>query len=143
MFLFDTNVVSEIRKIAADRADPNVERWVRSVDRSSSFISVVTLHELEIGVARAERSDAAKGRVLRQWLDQDVVDAFERRMLPIDAEVAREAAALHVPDPSPINDSFIAATALVHGLAVVTRDVSDYGRFEDVHVINPWSPLDQ
>lgn len=139
MFLLDTNVVSEIRKIAAARADPSLERWALELDSTSAFISVITLHELEHGVLLAERRDPDGAQPLRQWLDSDVSDAFASRILGIDHEVAKVAASLHVPDPAPINDAYIAATALVHNLTMVSRNLSDFTRFPDLDVTNPWS----
>lgn len=100
--------------------------------------SVTTLQELEHGVRLAERSDPGAGAVLRAWLDESVPAAFAERILPIDEVVARRAAALHVPDPAPIADALIAATAIVHRLAVVTRNVRDFERFEGLDIINPW-----
>jgi len=137
MFLLDTNVVSEIRKIAAGRADPALARWAKELDGAAAFVSVITLHELEHGVLLAERRD--KGAApLRQWLDTDVRDAFADRILSIDQRVAKVAASLHVPDPAPINDAYIAATALVHNLTMVTRNLADFSRFAGLEVVNPW-----
>ena len=103
------------------------------------FMSVVSLHELEHGVLLAERRDPAQGDLLRRWLDTGVVAAFSDRLLPVDEPVARRAAALHVPDPAPFRDALIAATALVHEMAVVTRNVSDSQRFSKLEIINPWT----
>jgi len=138
MFLLDTNVVSEIRKIAAGRADPAVERWAEELDGTAAFISVITLHELEHGVLLAERRDPDGAAPLRQWLDADVRDAFADRVLSIDQAVAKLAASLHVPDPAPINDAYIAATAMAHNLTIVTRDANDFTRFAGLEVVNPW-----
>lgn len=138
MFLLDTNVVSEIRKVTAGRADPSLERWARSLDGAAAFVSVITLHELEHGVLLVERRDPEGARPLRQWLDADVRDAFADRILGIDPTVAKVAASLHVPDPAPINDAYIAATALVHNLTMVTRNLTDFARFSDLEVVNPW-----
>lgn len=138
MFLLDTNVVSEIRKVAAGRANAGVEHWARGLDGASAFVSVVTLHELEHGVLLAERRDPQGAAPLRRWLDTDVRDAFANRVLGIDPAVAKLAASLHVPDPAPINDAYIAATALVHGLTMATRNVTDFERFAGLEIINPW-----
>jgi predicted nucleic acid-binding protein len=77
--------------------------------------------------------------VLRAWLDQSVAAAFKSRVLPVDERVARRAAALHVPDPAPFRDALIGATALVNDMTVVTRDLKDFQRFDELDVINPWS----
>jgi predicted nucleic acid-binding protein len=138
MYLLDTNVVSELRKSRAGRANPGVTGWAREVPASFLFMSVISLHELEHGVLLAERRDPARGRVLRRWLDRSVASAFAERFLPVDERVARQAAALHVPDPAPFRDALIAATALVHTMIVVTRNAGDFSRFEGVEVSNPW-----
>jgi len=141
MFLLDTNVVSEIRKMAAGRADASLAGWAEALDGASAFVSVITLHELEHGVLLAERRDPKGAAPLRQWLDTDVRDAFAGRVLSIDESVAKVAAALHVPDPAPINDAYLAATALVHDLTMATRNVEDFARFPELHVINPWQHM--
>jgi predicted nucleic acid-binding protein len=102
------------------------------------YVSVVTLQELEIGVLLAERRNASQGGVLRTWLNTHVLPAFSDRVLPVDLPVALRSAALHVPNPRPVRDALIAATALVHGLTVVTRDVADFERM-GVAILNPWS----
>lgn len=137
MLLLDTNVVSELRKVRLGKADPNLARWSETLDTEDLFLSTVTLHELEIGVLLAERRDPPQGTVFRQWLERQVVPAFEGRILPVDVAVARRAAQLHVPDPRPIHDAFIAATALVHGMTVATRNVADFTA-TGVRVLNPW-----
>lgn len=137
MYLLDTNLVSELRKVKAGKADPGVAAWAEAVDAGQLFLSAVTLHELELGVLLIERRDHAQGRLLRQWLDQAVLPAFAGRILVVDAEVARCSAALHVPDPQPFRDGLIAATALVHNLVVVTRNLADV-QASGVQLLNPW-----
>jgi len=139
MYVLDTNVVSELRKVRSGRADPGVATWAEQVPSVELFISAITIHELEHGVLLLERSDPAQGALLRAWLDQSVAAAFKSRVLPVDERVARRAAALHVPDPAPFRDALIAATALVHDMTVVTRDLKDFQRFEGLDLINPWS----
>ena len=139
MFVLDTNVVSELRKVRAGKANRGVADWASEVPAAQMFLSSITIHELEHGVLLAERSDPDRGAVLRTWLDQSVASAFGTRVLPVDEQVARRAAALHVPDPAPFRDALIGATALVHQMAVVTRNVKDFERFGDLDVVNPWS----
>jgi predicted nucleic acid-binding protein len=139
MYVLDTNVVSELRKAAAGKADPGVTEWADGVPAALMFVSVITIHELEHGVVLAERSDPVKGAVLRTWLDGSVVPAFADRMLDVDLPVVRRAAGLHVPDPAPFRDALIGATALVHGMVLVTRNVGDFERFERLEVLNPWA----
>lgn len=137
MYLLDTNVVSELRKVRSGKADANVDAWSRTVPVGSLFVSAITIHEIELGVLLIVRRDASQGAILRRWLDDHVLPAFAGRILAVDTAVAIRSARLHVPDPRPMRDSFIAATALVHGLAVVTRNVA-YFQHAGVEIINPW-----
>jgi toxin FitB len=137
MLLLDTNVVSELRKVRLSKADPNVAKWSKTLDTADLFISTVTIHELEIGVLLVERRDPLQGAVFREWLDSHVLSAFDGCILPLDVAVARRAAKLHVPNPQPINDAFIAATALVHGMTVATRNLADFAPM-GVPLLNPW-----
>jgi len=138
MFLLDTNVVSELRKIQAGKGDIQVSAWANAADSNALFVSVITIEELEIGVLLAERRDTQKGRVLRAWLDKQVIPGFADRILPIDVQIAKRCAGLHVPNPRPLNDALIAATALVHRMTVVTRNVDDFAS-TGVTTLNPWS----
>jgi predicted nucleic acid-binding protein len=138
MYLLDTNVVSELRKVRAGRADARVAAWADSVDAADLYLSVVSLQELEIGVLLAERRDPTQGAVLRRWLDEHVLSAFDGRILVVDAAVAQRSARLHVPNPRPLRDGLIAATALVHGMTVVTRNVEDFTP-TGVSTLDPWS----
>lgn len=136
MFLLDTNIVSELRR--PERAAAQVWQWASTQLLSSFFLSAITVLELELGVLRIERRDPGQGRVLRGWLEGQVLTQFAGRILPVDAEVARRCAALHVPDPRSERDALIAATALVHGLAVATRNVADFAP-TGVRTFNPWA----
>lgn len=137
MYLLDTNIVSELRKLRSGKADPNVSKWAERIDTGDTWLSVVTVQELEIGVRRAERKDAAQGRILRQWLDESILPAYRERLIDIDLEIARCSASMHVPDPRPFRDCLIAATAVVHGLTVVTRNTVDFDS-TGADVFNPW-----
>lgn len=139
MFVLDTNVVSELRKVRSGKADPGVAAWAAGVPSAAMFVSAITIHELEHGVLLMERSDPDQGAVLRSWLDESVAVAFAERVLVVDEEVARRAASLHVPNPAPYRDAFIGATALVHQMTVVTRNVGDFEAFEGLEVLNPWT----
>jgi len=137
-YLLDTNVVSELRKVRLGRANAGVGRWADSVSAADLYVLVVTVQELEMGVLLLLRRDPVQGAVLRAWLDTQVLPAFAQRTLPVDVAVAQRSAALHVPDPRPVRDGLIAATALVHGMTVVTRNVADFQPC-GVPVLNPWS----
>lgn len=137
MYLLDTNVVSELRKVGAGKGDRSVSRWSRSLDVVELFLSVVTIEEIEVGVLRIERQDPAQGKMFRTWLDEQVLPAFENRILSVDLQVARMCASLHVPDPRPIRDAMIGATALAHGLTLATRNVGDFEPM-GVELVNPW-----
>jgi toxin FitB len=137
MFILDTNVVSELRKIRLGRADERVAMWADSVESADLYLSAITVQELEIGVLLAQRRDPAQGAVLRMWMDAHVLPTFADRILSVDLAVAQRNARLHVPDPRPVRDCLIAATALVHGMTVVTRNVSDFEPC-GVDLINPW-----
>jgi hypothetical protein len=134
-FLLDTNVVSELRRL--DRADPRVQAWMFDVAPSDMFLSVMTILELEIGAQALLRRNAAQGAILRRWIDTRVVPQFAGRILPVDVAVSQRCAPLHIPNKRPERDALIAATALVHRLTVVTRDVSDFAPM-GVPVLNPW-----
>lgn len=135
-YLLDTNVVSELRLEASGRAEQRVSAWLRSVERRAVALSAISIFEIERGVLRIERRDRPQAARLRPWLAH-VVNSFEDRIYPVDTPVALRAAALHVPDPRPERDAFIAATALVHGLTVVTRNVRDFAPM-GVPLLNPW-----
>jgi predicted nucleic acid-binding protein len=137
MFLLDTNVLSELRKAGDGKADARVVAWLSGMDASSAYISAITLMELELGVLRVERRDAIHGQRLRTWMHSHVLPEFSERILPIDAAVAVRCARLHVPDPRPERDAYIAATALVHDMTVVTRNVGDFAP-TGAPVLNPW-----
>ena len=137
MYLLDTNVVSELRKVGAGKADAAVAAWQKTVPVNQAFLSAMTVFELEVGVLLLERRDPAQAIAFRKWLSSLVATVFYGRILPIDIAVASRAAQLHIPDRRPDRDTFIAATALVHGMTMVTRNVADFAG-TGVHVLNPW-----
>lgn len=138
MYLLDTNVISELWKFSRGKADPVFESWFRVYSDRPLYISVVTLMELERGVLVMERKDPAQGAYLREWCST-VREKFQKRTLVIDGAVADYCAGLHVPDKAPENDAWIAATALAHGLTLVTRNVKDFERLH-VRLLNPFEP---
>ncbi|WP_025128821.1 type II toxin-antitoxin system VapC family toxin [Pseudomonas sp. PH1b] len=134
MFLLDTNVISELRKPKANRG---VKAWAHGIAPTSLFLSAITVLELETGILRVERRDPDQGALLRTWLERRVLPTFSGRILAIDSAVALRCAQLHVPDRSNECDALIAATALVHNLTVVTRNVADFEAC-GVRLLNPW-----
>lgn len=137
MYLLDTNIVSELRKAKSSKADKNVKAWAENVSVASMFLSAITILELETGMLLIERRDSTQGAMLRTWLDAHVLPAFSGRILAVDTAVAQRCAKLHVPDPRAYRDALIAATALVHGMTVVTRNVADF-ESTGVEIFNPW-----
>lgn len=143
MFLLDTNLVSELRKAKSGKADPGVTAWAAGVLPAGLYLSAITILELETGILRVELRDTAQGSLLRSWFDGHVLPAFAGRILPVDAAVAQCCARLHVPDPRSDRDALIAATAMVHGLTIVTRNVMDF-QPTGVALLNPWrAPRDE
>jgi predicted nucleic acid-binding protein len=151
MYLLDTCVVSELRKPKFDfpsstpplvrkvaKADSNVVAWASGVPRSSLYLSAICVMELQMGTLMIERRDPVQGRILRTWIDKNVLPSFAGRVLVVDTTVALRCASLHVPNPCSYRDSLIAATALVHGMTVVTRNVPHFER-SGVAVLNPWA----
>jgi predicted nucleic acid-binding protein len=137
VYLLDTNIISELRKAKSDKADKNVIRWAESVSAPNLFLSVITILELETGVLLSERKDSAQGAILRSWLTTHVLPSFSDRIIAIDVAIAQRCAKLHVPNPRSERDAIIAATALVHGMTVVTRNVEDFTP-TGVEILNPW-----
>jgi toxin FitB len=137
MYLLDTNVVSELRKGKTGKVNRNVSAWAKGVSPPTLFLSAISILELEIGILLIERRNRTQAVILRSWMEDHVLPAFDGRILAVDTAVARKCAALHVPTPRSDRDSLIAATALVHGMTVVTRNVSDFEP-TGVTIINPW-----
>ncbi|OCA53002.1 Toxin FitB [Photorhabdus namnaonensis] len=137
MFVLDTNVVSELRKVREGKANASVAAWAESVDATELFLSAITIMELETGILQIERRDITQGALLRSWFNHHVIPEFTGRILPVDTAVAQRCARLHVPDPCSERDALIAATALVHGMTVVTRNVINF-ELTGVPILNPW-----
>ena len=139
MYLLDTNVISELRKANSGKIDRHVRAWAKKVEAEALYLSAISILELEVGILRLERRDPSQGLLLRTWMNNHVLAVFAERILPVDAAVAQRCAGLHVPNRCSERDALIAATALVHKMAVVTRNENDF-RPTRVAVLNPWTP---
>ena len=137
MYLLDTNVVSEFRKLGSAQINSNVKEWAEATDPELMFLSAISILELEIGVLQVERRDKKQGQVLRKWLSKHVLPAFSERILPVDLPVAQRCASLHVPNPKSERAAMIAATASEHRMTIVTRNVADFSS-SGVKVFDPW-----
>jgi predicted nucleic acid-binding protein len=139
MFVLDTNVIAELRR--PDRANPRVVTWADGIPAVQFYLSAISLLEIERGALQVACKDAAQGKILRSWIDGQILPRFDGRVLAVDSTVALRCARLHIPDPRSERDALIAATALVHGMTVVTRNVADFAG-TGVDVVNPWEALD-
>ncbi|ORE97203.1 type II toxin-antitoxin system VapC family toxin [Aurantimonas sp. 22II-16-19i] len=119
--------------------DERVAQTIGSLPLQTAYVSVITLMELEIGVISMERRDRQQGADLRQWLRSRRAELADSQILPVTELVALRCATLHVPDRRPRNDSLIAATALVHGLTLVTRNVADFDTIDGLRILNLWA----
>lgn len=135
MYLLDTNVISELRR--PQNANKNVIAWADANSTARSFLSAISILEIELGTLRIARRDRGRGAVLRAWIDDQILPHFDGRILAVDVAVAQQCARLHVPDPRAERDALIAATAIVHGLTVVTRNVADFEPM-GVALLDPW-----
>lgn len=133
-FLLDTNVVAELRK--GPRASAPVSRWFASLEPDAILLSVLTIGEIRRGIDSVRRRDRRAAATLQRWLRRLVREHGER-ILPVDLAVADEWGRLNVPDPLPVVDGLLAATAKVHGLTLATRNVKDVARAA-VPVVNPF-----
>ena len=137
MYLLDTNVVSEFRRCSKGKGHPSVNEWATSVAPNELYLSAITLLEVEMGILLKERKDPGQGAILRQWMNQKVLPAFEGRILPLDMAIALTCARLHIPDPKSERDAMIAATAITHQMTVVTRNIEDF-KHTGAKLLNPW-----
>ena len=138
-FLIDTNVLSELRKGA--RADGNVRRWFERIDENSIFLSVLVTGEIRRGIDSIRKRDPRAASTLERWLD-DVMGAHSERVLPVDAATADEWGRLDARGSLPVVDGLLAATARVHDLTLVTRNLKDVIR-TSVDTLDPFTPTAQ
>ncbi|WP_257263010.1 type II toxin-antitoxin system VapC family toxin [Endozoicomonas sp. ONNA2] len=137
MYLLDTNVVSELRKCSTGKGNTCVGNWARTVASNELYLSAITILEIEMGILLKQRKDPKQGAILRQWMNQKMLPAFEGRILSLDTTIALACAQLHIPDPKSERDAMIAATAITHQLTVATRNIDDF-KHTRVKLLNPW-----
>jgi hypothetical protein len=135
-YLLDTNVVSELRK--RQRTHPNVQAWFQSAEEDELFVSVLVLGEVRSGIERIRPSDPAQARALERWL-KGLEAGYADRVLPVTAAISDRWGRLSASDPPSAMDGLMAATALAHGLTLVTRNVQDVAR-TGVKLLNPFQP---
>ena len=138
MYLLDTNIISESRKLGTARVDARVALWFARIDVETTYVSAMTIFELECGVQKMERRDAVQGYALRRWLEDQILASYEHRALPLSRAVALICAGLHIPDPKSERDAWIAATAIEAELTLVTRNVADFANV-GIRLVNPFN----
>ena len=135
MFVLDTNVISELRR--PHKANPRLLAWAAATPVDQTYLTAINIMEIERGTLLMLRKDAMQGTILRKWIDTEILPRFEGRILAVDTQVAQCCARLHVPNPRSERDALIAATAVVHRMTVVTRNVGDF-QIDGLKVICPW-----
>lgn len=137
MYLLDTNVISEMRLIAKNKANPNVTRWVKSQNADNFYLNSIVMMELEKGILLKYRRDPTQAKILETWFKTVVIHNFKERTFIIDNHIAEICATLHIPDKKADNDAWIGATAIAHDLILVTRNVDDFAGMP-VKIFNPF-----
>ncbi|MBR6027033.1 MAG: type II toxin-antitoxin system VapC family toxin [Neisseriaceae bacterium] len=137
MYLLDTNIISEIRKINSGNANIGVKKWAENNNKDLTFISVISLFELEKSVLNLEQKDPQQGKTYRQWLDNIVKPTFVNRILSITPQTVLICAKMHIPDKKSLTDSLIAATAIENNLTIITRNEKDFAN-KGANVFNPF-----
>lgn len=138
MYLLDTNVLSEMRKLNSFKINPNVATWLNRVYPEELYLSVLTIMEIKVGILGLKhRNDYQQTTVLNSWLTQEIQPKFAQRILPITTEIALSCASLHIPNKRPFSDALIAATAIQHNLTLVTRNIKDFQGLK-LRLINPF-----
>lgn len=137
MLLLDTNVISELRKVTHGRTDPSFMAWAQNLRWSELFLSAITIYELKVGISRLQEYDHVQALKLRTWFQDKVLTRFEQRILPVDTSIAIRSGQLQLQRTRQVEDTLIAATAQLHRMTLVTRNVQD---FDDTgtQLFNPW-----
>lgn len=140
MYLLDTNVISEMRKIKQGKADKNVVKWLQSIDPNLLYTSIIVLMEVERGILLKQRKDKVQAEHLQFWLDNIIRPTFQNRTKLLTHATANICATLYIPNPKQENDAWIGATAIEHGFTVVTRNIKDFAGM-NVKIINPFDDM--
>lgn len=142
MFLLDTNVISEIRKIKNGKANKGVETWFFATPLNQLFLNDIVLLEIKQGALLARyKNDLVKADTLDDWLGVQLPKQFKGRILPISQEICLKCAELHIPNQRDRHDALIAATALMHNFTVVTRNLKDFDGIDGLQILNPFTDL--
>ncbi|MDG2953771.1 type II toxin-antitoxin system VapC family toxin [Bisgaard Taxon 10/6] len=137
MYLLDTNIVSELRKMEKHQADPNVTKWFEQINLNDAYLSVVTLFEIKVGILQLQRKDIQQAAILQNWFETRLLPLFEHRILPLSSQIMLACAEFHIPNKKPLNDAYLAATAKVHRFKMVTRNTKDFEKLK-LDLINPF-----
>lgn len=135
MYLLDTNVVSELRKIQSKHSAFN--DWYKTIDPQTCYLSSLTIFEIRKGILLKSLKDPQQAEILQHWFNERLIPHFHGRVLDFTADMAEIMAKLHVPNPAPFADSIIASTALYYDLTVITRNIQDFQNL-GVKLINPF-----
>ncbi|WP_145631263.1 type II toxin-antitoxin system VapC family toxin [Neorhizobium alkalisoli] len=136
MFLLDTNVVSAARRV--HRQEAGFQAFMQKFRTADAYLSAITIMEIRFGIQGAFSKDAKFAADLDRWLNEDLLIDFAGRILPFDAAIALRTGMLPTPGRRPTSDAMIAATALQHGLTMVTRNLADFSPFS-VSCLDPWN----
>lgn len=138
MYLLDTNVISNARKIHTGKMPYCFVKWWNDVDLMQCYLSALTIFEIELGILQKARKDPIQGEILTNWLENQIKVQFNGRILPYDMAMANKTAPLHIPDPKALVDSMIASTALHYDLIMVTDNQKDFVDFKGLKLLNPF-----
>lgn len=138
MYLLDTNIISQIRKINAPSCPIAFKSWFDSVDLTMCYLSAITVFEVELGILQKSRKDPVQAQILRDWFENQVKTEFATRILPIDTQSALKSAGFHVPNPASLPDSLIAGVAVAYNMILVTKNAKDFIDFQDIQLFNPF-----
>lgn len=138
MYLLDTNVISQIRKVNHPKCPPIFKTWFDKVDLNHCYLATITLFEIERGILQKAHKDKMQADMIRHWFEHQIKPEFAERVLSLDMPNALKTAYFHVPNPAPLIDSFLAGIAISHELILVTRNTKDFIGFDGIKLLNPF-----